>query len=90
MCIRDSIQVIQTTIKEGYEGYPQLTLNLLGWGVLGLIVVVSLVLSITPWPRKSLEKVERAQAEFEQQLNEPAAAAETQAAAPNNENGVTP
>ena len=84
------IQVIQTTIKEGYEGYPQLTLNLLGWGVLGLIVVVSLVLSITPWPRKSLEKVERAQAEFEQQLNEPAAAAETQAAAPNNENGVTP
>ncbi|PKY70410.1 sodium-dependent transporter [Brevibacterium ravenspurgense] len=91
------VQVIITTIKEGYEGYPQITLNLLGWGVLGLILVVSILLSITPWPRKSLEKVERAQAEFEQQLSSPAAAphatTEPQAApeaTPHNENGVTP
>ena len=36
-------------LTENYEGYSDAQINLYGWGVIGFIVVMSVVLSVLPW-----------------------------------------
>ncbi|WP_035280168.1 sodium-dependent transporter [Brevibacterium album] len=59
------VQQVVVFAQEGYEGYPTWHLVLFGWGLLAVLVCLSILLSLVPWPRKSLERVERARAEFE-------------------------
>lgn len=59
------IQQIITFAQEGYEGYPTWHLLLFGWGLIAALAYVSFLISIIPWPKKSLARVEQARAEFE-------------------------
>lgn len=36
-------------LKENYEGYSDAQINIFGWGVMGVIIIGSLLLSIAPW-----------------------------------------
>lgn len=38
-------------IQDGYEGYPTAMVNALGWGMLGIVLLVALLLSVTPWKK---------------------------------------
>ncbi|MBB3036067.1 sodium-dependent transporter [Hoyosella altamirensis] len=38
-----------TLVQDGYEGYPASFVLGLGWAVQGLLIVVAIVLSLTPW-----------------------------------------
>lgn len=42
-------QDITTKIADGYEGYDAWVLATFGWGALGLVIVLSVVLSLMPW-----------------------------------------
>ncbi|GAA3281156.1 sodium-dependent transporter [Nesterenkonia halobia] len=42
-------QDISTKITEGYGGYDAWVVSTFGWGSLGLVVVLSVVLSLMPW-----------------------------------------
>ncbi|GAB3181945.1 sodium-dependent transporter [Nesterenkonia halophila] len=42
-------QDISTKIAEGYGGYDAWVVSTFGWGSLGLVVVLSVVLSLMPW-----------------------------------------
>ncbi|MGO1397930.1 MAG: sodium-dependent transporter [Brevibacterium yomogidense] len=59
------IQQIITYAQEGYEGYPTWHLLLFGWGLIAALAYVSFLVSIIPWPKKSLDRVDKARAEFE-------------------------
>ena len=59
------IQQIMVYAQEGYEGYPTWHLLLFGWGLIAALAYLSYLISIIPWPRKSLDRVARARAEFE-------------------------
>ncbi|QFG68268.1 sodium-dependent transporter [Ornithinimicrobium pratense] len=40
---------VRTLIVEGYEDLPQWYLNTFGWGTIGLVVVVAILLTVIPW-----------------------------------------
>ncbi|MDF2547623.1 MAG: sodium:neurotransmitter symporter [Anaerosolibacter sp.] len=49
------VQNIVNEIKSPYGGYPSLALAILGWGVIGLGILLSVVLSKKAWKNNSLE-----------------------------------
>ena len=61
------VQQIMVYAQEGYEGYPTWHLIIFGWGLIAGLAYLSFLISIIPWPRKSLDRVETARAEFEAQ-----------------------
>lgn len=63
------IQQIVVFAQEGYEGYPTWHLLLFGWGLIAAVAYLSFLISIIPWPRKSLDRVAKARADFEAQAN---------------------
>ena len=44
--------------NEGYEGYPSWFVNIFGWGMAGLLLVVAFILSLLPWKNEAEFKVE--------------------------------
>lgn len=66
------IQQIITYATEGYGGFPSGFVMVFGWGVIAGLIVLSLVLSLTPWPAKTLARVEKARAEFDAEETAPA------------------
>lgn len=54
------VQQIITYAAEGYEDYPSGLLGIFGWGMIGLLAVLAIVLTLVRWPRKSLENAEAA------------------------------
>lgn len=59
------IQQMMVYAQEGYEGYPTWHLLLFGWGLIAGIAYLSFLVSIIPWPKKSLDRVDKARADFE-------------------------
>jgi len=59
------LQQIVVYAQEGYEGYPTWHLLLFGWGLIAALAYVSFLISIIPWPTKSLDRVAQARADFE-------------------------
>ncbi|WP_350269634.1 sodium-dependent transporter [Brevibacterium sp. CBA3109] len=49
------IQQIITFATEGYEDYPPGLLGVFGWGMIGLLAVVSIVLTLVKWPQSSID-----------------------------------
>ena len=45
---------------EGYEDYPLSVTGTFGWGMIGLLIVVSIVLSLIKWPKKTLDGLDAA------------------------------
>ncbi|MCI4012302.1 sodium-dependent transporter [Brevibacterium sp. ZH18] len=45
---------------EGYEEYPANVTGIFGWGMIGLLIVASIVLSLIKWPKKTLEDADAA------------------------------
>ncbi len=43
------VDKLVSLVGEGYEDYPQWFLNVFGWGAIGFVVVVALVLNALPW-----------------------------------------
>ncbi|MCD1285370.1 MAG: sodium-dependent transporter [Brevibacterium sp.] len=48
---------------EGYEEYPTSVTGVFGWGMIGLLIVVSIVLSLIKWPKKTLDELDAAVAD---------------------------
>ena len=48
------VQNLIAEIKAPYEGYPMSALLLLGWGVVGVIVLISFAISAKPWKEGAL------------------------------------
>ncbi|RDE69824.1 sodium-dependent transporter [Haemophilus sputorum] len=44
--------------NEGYEGYPSWFVNIFGWGMAGLLLVVAFILSLLPWKNEAEFNVE--------------------------------
>ncbi|MGO1434804.1 MAG: sodium-dependent transporter [Canibacter sp.] len=51
------IQVIIALIGDGYEGYPSWFLGVFGWGSVGVMALVAIILTFIPW-KKSPAKFE--------------------------------
>jgi NSS family neurotransmitter:Na+ symporter len=51
-------QIIEYAVN-GYEGYPTAFLGVFGWGMIGLLVVLSFVLTAIRWPRATEERLEK-------------------------------
>jgi len=49
------VQNVITEIKSPYGGYPMLAIGIFGWGVVGLIVALSIFLSKTKWKNNELQ-----------------------------------
>lgn len=58
-------QQIREFITEGYGGFPDWFVGVFGWGVIGALVILAIVMSLIPWPKKILDRVATAQADFE-------------------------
>ncbi|WP_167142739.1 sodium-dependent transporter [Canibacter zhoujuaniae] len=43
------VQVIISTVSDGYEGYEGWYLGVFGWGTLALMLIASIVLTLLPW-----------------------------------------
>ena len=57
------ITQIITYVVEGYEGYPPLILGVYGWGMIGLLVVGSIILTLVKWPKETIDEMETAVAD---------------------------
>ena len=53
------VQII-TYANEGYGEYPATLIGVFGWGMIGLLIVISIVLSLIKWPRRTLEAADEA------------------------------
>ncbi|WP_181272767.1 sodium-dependent transporter [Brevibacterium oceani] len=54
------ITQIITYTTEGYEDYPTLLTGVMGWGMIGLLVVASIVLTLIRWPKQTIDEAEAA------------------------------
>lgn len=54
------IHQIITYATEGYEDYPTLITGVMGWGMIGLLVVAAIVLTLIKWPKQTIDEAEAA------------------------------
>ncbi|WP_236864618.1 sodium-dependent transporter [Brevibacterium daeguense] len=54
------ISQIITLIQDGYGGMPKSFTNVFGWGMIALLIVVAIVLTLIPWPKRALRHTEDA------------------------------
>ena len=54
------ITQILTYINDGYEGYPPLITGVYGWGMIGLLIVGSIILTLIRWPKETIDEMEAA------------------------------
>ncbi|GGH60930.1 sodium-dependent transporter [Rothia aerolata] len=47
------ISTLITSLQEPYEGYPPALLNVFGWGMVVLLLVLAIVVSFLPWSKTS-------------------------------------
>ncbi|MDO5629729.1 MAG: sodium-dependent transporter [Mobilicoccus sp.] len=52
-------------VTDGYGDMPSWYVGAFGWGTIGALIVAALILSLTPWPQRSIDRVRDAQARFE-------------------------
>ncbi|AZT94669.1 sodium-dependent transporter [Brevibacterium aurantiacum] len=57
------ITQIMTYSTEGYEEYPAVLTGTFGWGMIGLLIIASIVLTLIKWPQKTLDAAEAAVAD---------------------------
>ena len=50
------ITQIMTYSTEGYEEYPAVLTGTFGWGMIGLLIIASIVLTLIKWPQKTLRR----------------------------------
>ena len=54
------ITQIITYSTEGYEEYPGVLTGTFGWGMIGLLIVASIILTLIKWPQKTIDDAEAA------------------------------
>lgn len=52
------ISQIITYSTKGYEDYPMGIIGVFGWGMIGLLIVLAIVLTLIKWPKKTLDEAE--------------------------------
>jgi NSS family neurotransmitter:Na+ symporter len=60
------------TAGEPYSGYPAWFVGVFGWGTMGALAVFAIVFTLIPWPKKSLDRVAKARADFDAEDEHPA------------------
>jgi NSS family neurotransmitter:Na+ symporter len=66
------IQQLIVFINEGYGGFPTWFVGVFGWGTMGALAVFAIVFTLIPWPKKSLDRVAKARADFDAEDEHPA------------------